>query len=256
MSVQYQTKVPWDTTLIDVEYTDADTAPVALQGLVKYAVKVTAGSPTATPKYFLPGAIVSNAITGVNYQNIGTISVPSWAIIDVSSGGLPALPSAQIWVGNGSNIATAVTLSGDLSVANTGTVTVTGASGTFAALGNIEVTGGVVAPGGVRATAFYPVGSNPQALSGPGAANVTTYQTQFTSTGVGDAITLATGSQIGHVKKITYVAEAGGADTGIITPVASIGFATVTLNAIGDYVVFVWTGAAWAILEYFGATVA
>lgn len=147
-------------------------------------------------------------------------------------------------------------MSGDATISNAGVVTVTGASGTFAATGNIEATAGVVAPGGVRAAVFYPTGSNPQALSGPGALNTTTYQTRWTSTGTGDALSLANATQIGHVKKVSYVAEGAGGDTGVITPTSVIGFATVTMNAIGDYVVFVWTGAAWALLEYYGVTIA
>lgn len=294
MSVQYQTEVFWDSTLIDLEYTDINNPLV--KGLVIQAIKITAGAPAATVGRFIPGAIIQNAATGINYQNTGTTASPVWAVIDVSSGGLPALASGAIWVGSAGAVATAQILSGDVTVSNLGVTTVgainleaatvtnianteifigTGAgTGAFAALsgdvtmtnggvvtvtgatGLFEAGGGITNAGGTLYVGFAPSASLPQALSGPGAADIVTYQTQFTSTGAGDALTLAVATRIGHEKKITYVAEAAGGDTGVITPAAVIGYATVTLNAIGDYVVFFWTGAAWAIKEYYGATVA
>lgn len=257
MNIQYSQKVIWDASLIDVGTIGSEqSVPSAMRGLVISAIKITTGAPTATAGKFLPSAHIHNAIDGTTYQNTGSTAVPVFSLIDTSSGGLPALLNGKIWVGNGSNIATGVTPSGDATIANTGVITVTGASGTFAAIGNIEATSAIVAPGGVRAALFYPTGSNPQALSGPGAASITVYQTQFTSTGAGNAITLADATQIGHVKKLSYVAESAGGDTGVITPASVVGFSTVTLNAIGDYVVLVWAGAGWVILEYYGATVA
>lgn len=124
MSVQYSTEVIWDSTLKDLEYTDSSTIGAAFAGLVKYAVKVTTGAPTATAGKFIPGAIISNAVSGVNYQNTGSTASPVWSVIDVSSGGLPALTDGDIWVGNGSDVATAVTLSGDVTISNTGVATI------------------------------------------------------------------------------------------------------------------------------------
>lgn len=124
MSIQYATQVVWDSTLIDLEFTDASTAPVAMQGLVKYAVKTTTGAPTATAGKFIPGAFISNAVSGVSYQNTGTTASPVWSVIDVSSGGLPSLADGKIWVGNGSAVATAVTMSGDVTISNTGVSTI------------------------------------------------------------------------------------------------------------------------------------
>lgn len=46
---------------------------------------------------------------------------------------LPALPSADIWVGDGSSLATAVAVSGDASLSNTGAVTVSSVGGSTAA---------------------------------------------------------------------------------------------------------------------------
>lgn len=124
MSVQYATDVIWDSTLKDLEFTDASTMPTALQGLVQSAVKVTSGAPTATAGKFIPGAIIQNAVSGVIYANSGTTASPVWSVIDTASGGLPSLADGKIWVGNGSAVATAVTMSGDVTISNTGVSTI------------------------------------------------------------------------------------------------------------------------------------
>jgi hypothetical protein len=94
-----------------------------------------------------------------------------------------------------------------------------------------------------------------QALSGPGAINVTQLTTAFTSTGTGDALTLADGVA-GQLKTIVYVAEAAGADTGILTP-ANLGSATtITFNAVGDSVTLQFIGADWWVIGLRGAVVA
>lgn len=91
----------------------------------------------------------------------------------------------------------------------------------------------------------------PQALSGPGAINVTTLATNFTSTGAGDALTLANGTQAGQVKIVTHIVDGG---SGVITPTTTSGFTTATLTNVRDWVAFLWTGAAWTVLMYSGAT--
>lgn len=68
----------------------------------------------------------------------------TWATI---STGLPALGSANIWVGNGSNAATAVTLSGDAALSNAGVLTI-GSS----AIGSNEITDASIGLGDLSAT--------------------------------------------------------------------------------------------------------
>lgn len=250
MSVQYSTTVDWDVTLIDCEYTDASTAPAALQGMVKFAVKTTTGAPTATAGKFIPAAIISNAISGINYQNTGTTASPVWSVIDVSSGGLPALADGKLWVGNASNVATAVNLSDDVTITNAGVATVTGATGNFTAGGYISNAGGTLVWPTIPTTA------GTQALSGPGAVNITSFQTQFTSTATGNALTLADATIAGHLKKITYVAEGAGGDTGILTPTNLAGGTTLTFNAVGDYAVLMWNGTDWLVIDTVGTTLA
>jgi hypothetical protein len=94
-----------------------------------------------------------------------------------------------------------------------------------------------------------------QALSGPGAVNITTLTTAFTSTATGDALTLADGVA-GQLKTIVYVAEAAGGDTGILTPTNLGGGTTITFNAVGDSVTLQFIGADWWVIGLRGAVVA
>lgn len=91
----------------------------------------------------------------------------------------------------------------------------------------------------------------PQALSGPGAINVTTLVTNFTSTGAGDALTLANGTRAGQMKLVTHIVDGG---SGVITPTTASGFTTCTLTNVRDSVTLCWTGAAWTVASYVGAT--
>ena len=100
-----------------------------------------------------------------------------------------------------------------------------------------------------------PVFGTVQSLSGPGAVNITTLTTAFTSTGTGDALTLADGVA-GQLKTIVYVAEAGGGDTGVLTPTNLGSATTITFNAVGDSVTLQFIGADWWVIGFRGAVVA
>jgi len=119
MFKNYHVRPFWDMTLAQV-----GTVEILVNGvlteLVSVGVKDTTGAPVATAGKFIRGAIIQNAVTGINYQNTGTTASPVWSVIDVSSGGLPALTNGRVWVGNGSNVATAVALSGDITITNAG----------------------------------------------------------------------------------------------------------------------------------------
>lgn len=87
-----------------------------------------------------------------------------------------------------------------------------------------------------------------QSLSGPGAVNVTTSITEFTSTGTGDALTLADGVE-GQHKYIVYIAEGAGGDTGVLTPSNLAGAnTTITFTDLGDSAHLLFTAGAWYFL--------
>jgi len=85
----------------------------------------------------------------------------------------------------------------------------------------------------------------PQALSGAGALNVTSYLTQWTTTGA-DAGTLADGNDIGQLKKIVFVVDGG---DGTLTPANFNTYSTVTFDDVGDYVILMWLGSEWYYIE-------
>jgi hypothetical protein len=92
----------------------------------------------------------------------------------------------------------------------------------------------------------------PATLSGPGAIDSTKKLTLFTSTGAGNALTLADGTYAGQVVVVHHTVK-GASGTGVITP-TNCQHTSVTLTAAYDSVEFVWTGATWAIGRLVGAT--
>ena len=100
-----------------------------------------------------------------------------------------------------------------------------------------------------------PIFGTIQSLSGPGAVDITSLATAFTSTGTGDALTLADGAA-GQIKTIIYVAEAAGGDTGVLTPTNLGSATTITFNAVGDSVILQFAGTDWWVIGLRGAAVA
>jgi hypothetical protein len=220
---------------------------------------VFATSPTlVTPALGTPSALVGTNITGtaagLTAGNVTTNANLTGAVTSVGNAtSLGSFSSANLAAaltdetGTGANV-----------FANTPTLVTpilgTPTSGTLTSCTGLPLTTGVtgalpVANGGTGASATV------QALSGPGAVNITSLATAFTSTATGNALTLADGAQ-GQLKTIIYVAEAAGGDTGILTP-ANLGSATtITFNAVGDSVTLQFAGTDWWVVGFRGAVVA
>lgn len=100
-----------------------------------------------------------------------------------------------------------------------------------------------------------PIVNGVQALSGSGAVNVTQAVTKFTSTATGNALSLVDGVE-GQLKTIVYVAEAAGADTGILTPNNLGAGTTITFNNVGDACILQFLGTDWWAISLRGAVLA
>lgn len=87
-----------------------------------------------------------------------------------------------------------------------------------------------------------------EAVSGAGAIDPDVYYSTVTTTGA-DALTLADPSgPAGQLKKIQMIVDGGDGTLTIASPV-SASLDVVTFADVGDYVILLWTGSAWRILE-------
>lgn len=107
---------------------------------------------------------------------------------------------------------------------------------------------------GTQLTPFVPVAAQQTLAAGGGAVDVTSYLTIGASDAGGDAWTLADGTVVGQLKKIILGTDGGG--DAVLTPTNLAGGTTITFNDANDYVVLVWDGGEWNVIENVGATVA
>ncbi len=90
------------------------------------------------------------------------------------------------------------------------------------------------------------------ATSGAGAVAITGNIHEITTTGTGDALTLADGAE-GQELFIAYVAEGAGGDTAVLTPTNFGGGSTITFNNLGDTATIKFTNATWYVIGLGGA---
>lgn len=213
------------------------------------------GSGVATFLATPSSANLASAVTGETgtgalvFANTPTLVTPVLGVASATSVNKVALTApadaATLTIANNKT----VTVNNTLTLAGTDSTTMTfpGTSATIARTdaGN-TFTGNQTISNAIIAT--------PDTRTGPGAVSVTTTTTAFVSTGTGDALTLADGTT-GQIKVVVYTAEGDGADTGVLTPANRIGYASVTLSAIGDSVTLLFIGTGWAVLAANGATV-
>lgn len=98
---------------------------------------------------------------------------------------------------------------------------------------------------------FFPEATQNNITAGTGGAiSVENYLTTINTDAGGDAFTLTSGAQVGQQKKIKLVADGGGDATITLT-----GYTSIVMNDAGDYVVLMWNGSAWKVIENSGCTI-
>lgn len=123
----------------------------------------------------------------------------------------------------------APTITGGLTASGSASNDFSGSTGTFkTSTGATTIGGAATVTGALTLSAGF-IGSV-QSLSGAGAVNLTTLTTKLTTTGSGQALTLADGTN-GQVKNIVHAVDGGSA---VLTPTTKTGFTTITFTAVGD----------------------
>jgi hypothetical protein len=265
ITLPLNTGVPDGTTVLITTTQEITSLTIALNGATALYGGVTslpAGTATVI-RFYQPTnswyQINADAVYGTNVQAF--LAVPSSAnlraaMTDETGTGLLVFNTSPTFV---TPILGTVT-SGNISACTSTSMVMvspilgTPTSGALTNCTGLPLTTGVtgtlpVANGGTGASGTV------QALSGPGAVNITSLATAFTSTAAGNALTLADGAQ-GQLKTIIYVAEAAGGDTGVLTPTNLGSGTTITFNAVGDSVTLQFAGTDWWVVGFRGAAVA
>lgn len=236
------------------------------------------GTPTSGTLTNCTNLPISTGVSGLG-SNVATfLATPSSANLasavtgETGSGALvfatsPTLVTPTLGVATATSLnkvtVTAPATSAVLTIANGKTLTVNNSitfAGTDATTMTLPSTSATIARTDAAQTftgdqTFDSIIGSVQSLSGAGAVNITQLTTAFTSTATGNALTLANGT-VGELKTVVYVAEAAGADTGVLTPTTRVGYATITFNNVGDSVTLQYFTQGWAIIGVRGATVA
>ena len=111
--------------------------------------------------------------------------------------------------------------------------------------------GGASNTAGTAFTGFFFTAAQNNITAGTGGAiSVANYLTTINTDAGGDVFTIAAGSQIGQLKKVLPVADGGGDATITLT-----GYTSIVMNDATDYVILMWNGLAWFVVENSGCTV-
>jgi hypothetical protein len=135
---------------------------------------------TVTAALFSGSGIGLTGISTANLSATGTANSTTYLRGDntwasVSGGSLPALTNGDIWVGNGSNVASAVAISGDVSLTNAGATTVGKIQGT--SITGTTGTGKVVLSASPSLTGTVSASTGFSAAGSAGVSSVPTPQT-------------------------------------------------------------------------------
>jgi hypothetical protein len=265
ITLPLNTGVPDGTTVLITSTQEITSLTIALNGAsaIYGAVTALGAGCAAVYRFYQP----TNSWYNINAETVLAAGIAAWltnptsanlraAMTDETGTGLlvfntsPTFVTPVLGTVTSGNISACTSTSMVMVTPILGTPT----SGTLTSCTGLPLTTGVtgslpVANGGTGAS------STVQSLSGPGAVNTTSLATAFTSTGTGDALTLADGSQ-GQLKTVVYVAEAAGADTGILTPTNLGSATTITFSNVGDSVTLQFIGSDWWVVGLSGAVVA
>ena len=265
ITLPLNTGVPDGTTVLITSTQEITSLTIALNGAsaIYGAVTALGAGCAAVYRFYQP----TNSWYNINAETVLAAGIAAWltnptsanlrtAMTDETGTGLlvfntsPTFVTPVLGTVTSGNISACTSTSMVMVTPILGTPT----SGTLTSCTGLPLTTGVtgalpVANGGTGASGTV------QALSGPGAVNITSLATAFTSTAAGNALTLADGAQ-GQLKTIIYVAEAAGGDTGVLTPSNLGSGTTITFNAVGDSVTLQFAGTDWWVVGFRGAVVA
>lgn len=208
--------------------------------------------------FAITGTTAIDYITTTNWQAGSEVTLLFGTSITVNhASGSPAATSAKIRLNGAANVAfvdkDSLTLVYDgtdwREVARKGSVP--GGSLVALSVGTASIAAGAV----TTAKLGTEVRGAAQALSGAGAVNLTTPVTRLTTSGAGQALTLADGSVIGQRKRIIHAVDGGSA---VLTADGSLhlgdSIATITFTNVRDWVDLEWNGTAWDVIAYGGVT--
>jgi hypothetical protein len=195
---------------------------------------------------------------GFNKKSSGEVElVPNARLTGISAGSAPkdAVNFNQVFSADnstaGNNTHTGTETFSNATGVTTDTVTerTAGAGVTVDSL-KIKDGGASNTAGTTFAGFFYTAAQNNITAGTGGAISVANYLTTINTDAGGDAFTIAAGGQIGQLKKVLLVADGGGDATITLT-----GYTSIVMNDAADYVVLIWNGSAWFVLENSGCTV-